>query len=112
MKTILFYCGHFTLSSLTGAEHRSCGMGQAEKTGLFRIAPLHFPCRENGGRTLSPDALASFMFKNQGKIPIYLLDFFDVGKEKLFSLRGIICNDEEKKCCITCHVSRLSCDPG
>jgi len=104
-----FYCGHFTLSSLTGAEHRSCGMGQAEKTGLFRIAPLHFPCRENGGRTLSPDALASFMFKNQGKIPIYLLDFFDVGKEKLFSLRGIICNDEEKKCCITCHVSRLSC---
>ncbi|PNC33168.1 hypothetical protein CXU13_02985 [Akkermansia muciniphila] len=84
-------------------------MGQAEKTGLFRIVPLHFPCRENGGRTLSPDALASFMFKNQGKILIYLLDFFDVGKEKLFSLRGIICNDEEKKCCITCHVSRLSC---
>ena len=104
MKTILFYCGHFTLSSLTGAEHRSCGMGQAEKTGLFRIVPLHFPCRENGGRTLSPDALASFMFKNQGKILIYLLDFFDVGKEKLFSLRGIICNDEEKKLSLI-HIS-------
>lgn len=54
------------------------------KTGLFRIAPLHFPCRENGGRTLSPDALASFMFKNQGKIPIYLWLFWRRERKAFF----------------------------
>ena len=83
--------------------------GTSGKNRVVPDSPIALSMHENGGRTLSPDALASFMFKNQGKIPIYLLDFFDVGKEKLFSLRGIICNDEEKKCCITCHVSRLSC---
>ncbi|MCC8149437.1 hypothetical protein [Akkermansia sp.] len=99
MKTILFLLWAFCLvPSLRGAEQCSSDTGQEEKNTVVPDSPITLSMQgERWWDPVSPDAPASFMFKNQGKTPIYLLDLFDVDEENLFSLRVIIHNDKGEK---------------
>ncbi|MBS5508176.1 MAG: hypothetical protein KHX31_06030 [Akkermansia sp.] len=99
MKTILFLLWAFCLvPSLPGAEQCSSDTGQEEKNTVVLDSPITLSIRgERYCDPVSPDSPVSFVFKNQGKTPIYLLDLFKVYEEHFLTLSLTIRDDKGEK---------------